>query len=128
MRRIRLLGERPQVSNLYCLKRGDQFSKAVHWTRSAKQKPLPGIAAICFISAYGAGVSMPSAVRFDAKTTAEIEAGVDNLSPLQVVLAISNKAAVDLDLFEAEIAQLRQAGITGTEIIERNANTGIVQI
>ncbi len=58
---------------------------------------------------------MPSAVRFDAEATAEIEDGVDNLSPLHVVLAISNKAAVDLDLFEAEIAELRQAGKTGTE-------------
>src|SRR5262249_26173009 len=54
-----------------------------------------------------------------AETAAEADHGVDDRGRIRGALDRVHEAAVDLELVEREAAQIEQARITGTEIVER---------
>ena len=65
--------------------------------------------------------------RLEAQARADLDDGVDQLGPFAALLEIGDVALVDLDLVEAQFAQMMEAGIARAEIVERDLDAEILQ-
>src|SRR5439155_5353316 len=84
--------------------------------------------ALAFVAAFG-----PEAAQLgfgldalggddDAEAFAEADDGTDDRLRLAVGAEIADEGLIDLDLVEGEAAQIAEAGITGAEIVHRDAH------
>src|SRR3546814_5681699 len=53
----------------------------------------------------------------------EVEAGLDHCALARLGAGAGNEVLVDLELGERNLRQLRQRGVAGTEIVDRQAET-----
>ena len=66
--------------------------------------------------------------RLEAQARADLDDGVDQFGPIAALLEIGDIALVDLDLVEAQFAQMLEAGIAGAEVVESNLDAEILSV